>query len=130
MRLKLKLAKSSKNSKPPPKTIEVDKEGKGSDLAGVIATSIGCNANELRVICGGKVLDKGKKVVEQGVKPGVAVMAVRVDPEGKEMKVLEEQREILDGLRSDAELLGDDDGDRHGLNVAGNSFMSLLFSIL
>ena len=103
--LKIKL---SKNLNTPVKltTVELPSDSTGLDLANVVAERIDSQANSLKLITGGKVIKEGQVLLEQGVKPGVAVMVTKINKESTEMKKLDEQRNFLDSARADAEVLG------------------------
>lgn len=134
IRLKLKLAKNVGCKKASPGTVEVDKSATGADLAKAIAGILNAVKEEgaaelkpssLRLICSGRVLEQEKPLLEQGVRPGWPVMAVRIDANDESLKVLDEQRRYLQSATSDAELLGEDDGAGGGLSVADQSGKSL-----
>ncbi len=126
IQLKLKLARSlsgEKSTTGASPTVEVDKSADGSALAEAIAevvrASLGdrCGPADLRLICNGKVLESERPLLDQGVRPGGAVMVVKIDSRNESLQVVSDQRKYLESVKSDAELLGDDEG--RGLSVAG-----------
>ena len=80
----------------------------------------------LRLISGGKVLESEKCLREQGVNgPGKTVMVLKLDPKTESLKIVEEQRRILESTKNDADLLGEDNDDRasgRSLTIAGKTF--------
>ena len=122
--LRLKLAKNlllGPGSKPS-LTLEISKEATGLALASAIAERLdGVSPLDLRLISSGKVLADNSLLVEMGVKPGAVIMVVKINKDDDSLQVLNEQRKMLQDTRNDAELLGDDDGGRHGLQLTGTT---------
>ena len=66
----------------------------------------------LRLISGGNTLVENKTLLEQGVKPGVTVMVLKIKTDNRTWAIVEEQRQYLNTVRSDAEVLCNDKDDR------------------
>ena len=110
--LKLKLAKNLRqkgDSKDNiPTSVEIPSDATGTQLAEAVAGLVNVEAARLKLISGGKVLrDEGTVSGDMGLRPGAAIMAVRIDRCEDQWKVAEEQKKILDSTRSDAGILGE-----------------------
>lgn len=119
MRLKLKLAKSIVDANENvPSSIEIPGDSDGRTLAERIGGLLKLDPDCLRLISGGRVMKEFVPLRDQGVRPGAVVMVVMINKEDDSLKVLDEQRKMLENTRNDAELLGDDEYGQ-GLQVAG-----------
>lgn len=107
--LKLKIAKDlrPKDSKENiPTSVEVPSDATGAQLAEAVGKLVKVEAASLKLISGGKVLkEEGTVCGDLGLKPGNYVMVVRINRSDDQLKVLAEQKMILDDTRNDADLL-------------------------
>jgi len=126
-RLRLRLAKGLvSQDEVAPEEVEVDPSATGEELAAAVGRALPKQREgaSLRLICSGRVLDRKSTLVEQGVKPGWAVMAVAINSEDASLKIVEEQRRYLESTKCDAEMLAEGD-DNAGLSVADQSGKAL-----
>ena len=70
------------------RTVEVPQSSTGADLAAKVVEVLGLPAGtSLKLICGGRVVSESGPLLDQGVRPGVAVMVVKMDKNDDRLKV-------------------------------------------
>lgn len=112
--LKLKWTKNFgfKADDQPPSKIEVPADFMGKNLAQTLSAMTDQDAKSLKMICSGRVLTEDDLLTSQNVKPGAVIMVAKIDRDDGTLKVLEEQKDILQKTKDDAVLLGSGSGDR------------------
>ena len=120
--LKLKLDKHIKQNHPDldnPMKIQIDTNFDGDDLADLISKKINEPKEMLKLVSAGAVIKTNTKLSE--LKPGQTVMVLTVDHNSEAVKVVNEQRRILNTAKEDAELLSSKDemtlSDQNGKQV-------------
>ncbi len=90
MMLRLMLAKtivSAEKRASVPTKISVRSSATGLDLVQEIATSVGRETSELRLISGGKVIKEEASLTDQGIAPGAFVMVLAINRNDESLKV-------------------------------------------
>ena len=99
--------------------IQIDTNFDGDDLADLISKKINEPKEMLKLVSAGAVIKTNTKLSE--LKPGQTVMVLTVDHNSEAVKVVNEQRRILNTAKEDAELLSSKDemtlSDQNGKQV-------------
>ena len=75
------------------RSVEVPQSSTGSDLAAKVCQTLGLTeGTSLKLICGGRVVADDGPLLDQGVRPGAAVMVLRMDKNDERLKVTSELR--------------------------------------
>jgi len=108
------------------RNIEMKLDHLGRELLEELGRVTGVSIDNLRVICGGRVISEEISLQQQGVKNGGTVMVVLVG-NNESLRIVAEQRRILDQTKTDAARLGGKncDSDHHSLQVADQSGKSI-----
>ncbi len=88
-------------------TVQADAYRDGADLEDKIAEESGRPRGNFKLISSGRIIQPDQTLCQQNIKPGQTVMVVSIDPDNEELKVVHEQKEILNMARRDAEWLSD-----------------------
>lgn len=107
------------------KDVEISLNVEGIVLLEKLAEMTGLKVDNLQVITGGKVVKKTDCLKAQGLKNSSNLMLVKVGND-KSLKLVEEQRKILEDTKSDAKRLGGRKShDNHSLQIADQSGKSI-----
>ena len=88
-------------------TVQADAYKDGADLEEQIAKETGRPKGNFKLITSGSLVKEKQTLCQQNLKPGQTVMVVSIDPDNEELKVVNEQKEILSTARQDAEWLSE-----------------------
>ena len=116
----------SKNLKSRQKTVDIALTSTGSDLGSAVAGLVGQTADKIKMIVSGRVVDGDQTLMEQGVRNSAVVMVILL-ADTEAIRIVEEQRRMLEQTRADAERLSgrDSNKDDYFLQVADQSGKSL-----
>ena len=112
----------SKNLKSRQKTVDIALTSTGADLGKMVAGLVGQTLEKIKMIVSGRVVDGDKTLMEQGVRNSAIVMVILL-ADTEAMKIVAEQRKMLEQTRADAERLSGRDSSKDGyfLQVADQS---------
>ena len=116
----------SKNLKSRQKTVDIALTSTGSDLGSSVAGLVGQTADKIKMIVSGRVVVGDQTLMEQGVRNSAVVMVILL-ADTEAIRIVEEQRRMLEQTRADAERLSgrDSNKDDYFLQVADQSGKSL-----
>ena len=116
----------SKNLKSRQKTVDISLQSTGAELGSVVAGLAGQTAEKIKMIVSGRVVDCDKSLMEQGIRNSAVVMVILL-ADTEAMRIVAEQRKMLEQTRADAERLSgrDSNKDDYFLQVADQSGKSL-----
>jgi len=107
------------------KDIEISLDEEGAVLLEKLAEMTELKVDNIQVITGGRVVKKNSTLKAQGFKNSSNLMLVKVGDD-KSLKLVAEQRKILDDTKSDAKRLGGRKShDDHSLQIADQSGKSI-----
>ena len=116
----------SKNLKCRHKSLDIALTSSGSELCDMVAGMVGQDRDKLKMIVSGRVLSPDLSLGDQGVRNSATVMVMLIQ-DTESLKIVAQQRRMLDQNRADAERLSGRDAnkDDYFLQVADQSGKSL-----
>ena len=106
----------------PPASVEVSTDFMGKDLAQSLAAMIDQDPKNLKMISSGRVVTNDELLSSQKIKPGSVVMVAKIKKDDGALKVLDEQRDILQKTKDDAAILGGPSDSGEGLEILSKFF--------
>jgi len=116
----------SKNLKCRQKTCDIALTSPGSELVNLVSGMVSQTPEKIKMIINGRVLDPNLSLMSQGVKNSATVMIILIQ-DSEALKIVAEQRRMLEQTKQDAERLSGRDSTRddYFLQVADQSGKSL-----